>query len=54
MQEMMSDIQAGLQSYAQRSGEHKARESANVPEYICGVNDHFFRSLRDRYEIIYD
>jgi len=32
----------------------RARESANVPEYICGMNDHLLRSLGDRYEVIYD
>jgi len=33
---------------------HEGRERANAPENICGMNDHFMRSLRDRYEVIYD
>jgi hypothetical protein len=32
---------------------HKGRESANTPEYICGMNDHFVRSVQHRYEVIY-
>jgi hypothetical protein len=32
---------------------HKGRESANTPEYICEMNNHFVRSLQHRYEDIY-
>jgi len=32
----------------------RARESATVPEYIYGMNDHFMRSFRDRYRVVYD
>jgi len=33
---------------------HEGLESINTTEYICGMNDHFMRNLRDRYEVIYD
>jgi len=33
---------------------HEGLESANAFENICGMNDHFMRSLQDRYDVIYD
>ena len=33
---------------------HKGRESGNILEYVCSMNDHFMKCLRDRYEVIYD
>jgi len=33
---------------------HRGLESANMPDYICCMNDDFMRSLQDRYEVIYD
>ena len=34
LQEMMSDIEAGLQSYTRESGEHEDLECASAFEYI--------------------
>jgi hypothetical protein len=33
---------------------HEGQESANALQNIGGMNDHFMRTLRDRYEVIYD
>jgi len=48
LQERMSDIEAGLQSYARGLGRAQTRLN------IHGMNDHLMRSLRDRHEVIYD
>ena len=31
---------------------HEGLESASALAYICGMNDHFMRSLQDRYDVI--
>jgi hypothetical protein len=33
---------------------HEGLESASTLAYIYDMNDHFMRSLGDRYEVIYD
>ena len=48
LQEMFGDIKTGRPSYARWHG--RAQTCFNID----GMNDHFMRSLRDRYEVIYD